>query len=72
MAHHVVMKLLQGLEGKGYNLFCRQVVLSPVLFLDLTKENTLACGTVRSGRKGLPRDIMNIKDKEIKSMKRGQ
>ena len=33
---------------------------------------TLACGTVRAGRKGLPGDIMNIKDNEIKSTKRGQ
>ena len=72
VAYHVVMKLLQGLEGKHYNIFVDNWYSSPALFLDLAKEKTRACGTVRAGRKGLPGDIMNIKDKEIKSMKRGQ
>jgi len=40
-----------------------------VLYFSLIWQ-TLACGTVHAGRKGLPSDIMNIKDKELKSMKR--
>lgn len=72
VSHHVVMKLVEGLEGKGYNLFVDNWYSSPQLFTDLEKKEILACGTVRAGRKGLPGDIMDIKSKEMKSMKRGQ
>ena len=72
VAHHLVIKLLQGLEGNGYNIFVDNWYLSPAPFLDLAKDKTLACGTVQADRKGFSSDIMNIKDKEIKSMKRGQ
>ena len=72
VAHHVVMKLVEGLEGKGYNLFVDNWYSSPQLFTDLEKKEILACGTVRAGRKGLPGDMMDIKSKEMKSMKRGQ
>ena len=66
------MKLVEGLEGKGYNRFVDNWYSSPQLFIDLEKKKILACGTVRAGRKGLPGDIMNIKSTEMKSMKRGQ
>ena len=67
-----VVKQMEGLEGKGYNLFMENWYSSPPLFIDLEKKKILACGTVSDGRKGLPGDIMNIKRKEMKSMKSGQ
>lgn len=72
VAYHVVMKLMEGLEVKGYNLFMDNCYSSPELFIDLENKKILACGTVRAGRKGLPGDIINIKSKEIKSIKKGQ
>lgn len=72
LAHHVVRKLVQDFEGKGFNLFVDNWYSSPQLFEELAEEKILACGTVRANRKGLPKDIMNVKAKEIKSMKRGQ
>jgi len=35
VAYHVVMKILQGLEGKGYNLFVDNWYSSPAFFIDL-------------------------------------
>ena len=69
LAYHVVRKLVQGLEGKGFNLFVDNWYSSPQLFQDLAEVGILACGTVRANRKGLPSDIMNLKAKDIKSMK---
>ena len=40
------------------------------LFEDLKRHGTLACGTVRSNRKGLPRDITDVHNEEIKGLKR--
>lgn len=69
LAYHVVRKLVQGLEGKGFNLFVDNWYSSPQLFEDLAEVGILACGTVHANRRGLPSDIMNLKAKE---MKRGQ
>lgn len=41
------------------------------LYEDLEEQGTLACGTARSNRKGLPRDITDAQNKEIKSSKLG-
>lgn len=71
LAYHV-RKLVQGLEGKGFNLFADNGYSSPQLFQDLAEVGILACGTERANRKGLPSDITNLKAKDIKSMKRGQ
>ena len=72
LAYHVVRKLMQGLEGKGFNLFVDNWYSSPQLFQDLAEVGISACGTVHAKRKGLPSNIMNLKAKDIKSMKRGQ
>ena len=52
VAYHVVMKLMEGLEGKGYNLFLDNRYSSPQLFIDLENKRILACGTVRAASKG--------------------
>ena len=56
LAHHVVRKLVQVLEGKGFNLFVDNWYSSPQLFEELAEEKILVCGTVRANRKGLPKD----------------
>ena len=54
---------------KGHTLR-RNYSTSP-LFEDLEEQGTLACGTARSNRKGLPRDITDAQNKEIKGSKLG-
>lgn len=72
LAHHVVIKLMQGLEGKGFNLIIDNWYSSPGSFHDLAEDKILACGTVRANGKGLPKDIMDLKAGEMKSMERRQ
>jgi hypothetical protein len=60
-AYGVVMRLVQGLEGKGHcvvmdNFFC----LVP-LFRDLALKGKYATGTVRSNRIGIPSHLKNTK-----------
>lgn len=62
---------MQGLEGKGFNLIIDNWYSSPESFHDLAEDKILACGTVRANRKGLPQDIMDLKAREMKSMKGG-
>ena len=51
-------------------LYAENYSTSP-LFEDLKEQGTLACGTARSNRKGLPRDITDAQNKEIKGSKLG-
>ena len=46
--------------------------MSVQLFEDLEERDTLACGTVRSNRKGLPRDITGAQNEEITDLKQGE
>lgn len=55
LAHHVVMKLLQPLFGKGYVVYMDNFYSSPALFEDLLAEQITANGTVRSNRKNFPK-----------------
>ena len=38
---------------------------------DLERRGTLACGTVRFNKKGLPKDITDAKNAEVKALERG-
>lgn len=42
------------------------------LFQELSSRGTLACGTVQSNRKGLPKDITNPGSGEVKGLNRGE
>ena len=68
-----VMGLMEAFFDKGYKLYMdRDYYTSVPLFEDLERRGTLACGTVRSNRKGLPRDITDVHNEEIKGLKRGE
>ena len=67
-----VMGLMEAFFDKGYKLYMDNYYTSVPLFEDLERRGTLACGTVRSNRKGLPKDITNVHNEEIKGLKRGE
>lgn len=46
--------------------------ISVGLFEELEERSTLACGTARSNRVALPRDICHLKSRYVKQLKRGQ
>nr|XP_054750234.1 piggyBac transposable element-derived protein 4-like [Lytechinus pictus] len=48
----VVLSLVEGLEGKGYWLFCDNFYTSPALFQKLNEIGFGCCGTARSVGKG--------------------
>ncbi len=62
LAHGVVTELItcSGLSHRGYHIYCDSYFSSPDLFMDLASSyGTMACGTVRLNRRGLPADIMS-------------
>ena len=67
-----VMGLMEAFFDKGYKLYMDNYYSSVPLFEDLERRGTLACGTVRSNRKGLPKDITDVHNEEIKGLKRGE
>lgn len=60
-ATNVIMTLMQDLLGKGYCVYADNFYCSPESALALHKHNTDIVGTVRSNRKGLPKDILKKK-----------
>lgn len=56
-AKRVVMDLLDPYLDKGYRLYVDNFYSSPHLFKELFERNTLACGTVRQDRKGMPNQL---------------
>ena len=57
LAHRVVMDLMEPHLYKGHKLFTDNFYSSPTLFKDLYKKGTLACGTVRQDRFGMPKEL---------------
>ncbi|XP_062864454.1 piggyBac transposable element-derived protein 4-like [Trichomycterus rosablanca] len=51
---------------KGYHLYTDHFYTSPMLYLDLLKKETLACGTIRTNRKGYPRTKINDLTRQAK------
>ena len=72
LGKRAVMSLMEPFIDKGYYVFMDNYYTSVGLFEELEGRKTLACGTVRSNRLGLPKDICDLKAKEVKSLKRGQ
>ncbi|XP_068714167.1 piggyBac transposable element-derived protein 4-like [Montipora foliosa] len=65
-----VTSLMEPFLGKGYYLFMDNYYTSVGLFEELEERSTLACGTVRSNRVDLPREICNLKSRQGKQLKR--
>lgn len=42
------------------------------LFEELEDRKTLSCGTVRSNRQGLPKEISGVREKKVKQLKQGE
>lgn len=61
----VIQTLLQPYLGKNHNLFVDNWYSSPKLFSWLHEQDTGACGTVRSNRKGLPCLPKNMKKGDV-------
>lgn len=57
---HVVLSLLEGYENKGHIIYMDSFYNSVDLYDKLLEKKTLACGTVRINRKGLPSEIKQI------------
>ena len=53
----VVKTLTRPLVGKHHHIFMDNFFTSPTLFMDLLQDDIYACGTVRSNRRGFPRDL---------------
>ena len=72
LGKRAVMLVMEPFLDKGYYVFMDNYYTSVGLFEELEGRKTLACGTVRSKRLGLPKDICDLKAKEVKSLKRGE
>nr|CAH7746879.1 unnamed protein product [Callosobruchus chinensis] len=60
----VVMDLMQNVVGSGRSLYADNFYSSVVLVKKLQQQKTLYCGTLRSNRRGLPKDFVNRKIKK--------
>ena len=72
LGKRAVMSLMEPFLDKGYYVFMDNHYTSVRLFEELEGRKTLACGTVRSNRLGLPKDICDVKSSKVKSLKRGE
>ena len=59
--YDLVMGMLEPFLNKGYTLFTDNYYTSPILFRKLLNADTLACGTLRLNRKGVPKDVAQVK-----------
>nr|CAH7725064.1 unnamed protein product [Callosobruchus chinensis] len=60
----VVMDLMQNVVGSGRSLYADNFYSSVALVKKLQQQKTLYCGTLRSNRRGLPKDFVNRKIKK--------
>ena len=61
LSERVVADLMQPLLQKGYHLYTDNWYTSLPLYKYLHRQGTLACGTIRSNRKGFPVQMKNAK-----------
>jgi hypothetical protein len=57
----VVMDLMEPLLNLGHHVYCDSFFTSPNLFLRLWDKGTVACGTVKANRKGMPKEMKKMK-----------
>jgi hypothetical protein len=60
-AHEVVLKLVDGLEGKNHVVVCDNFFSSIGLFTELASRGIYATGTMQSNRVGLPLELKNTR-----------
>jgi hypothetical protein len=65
-----VVDLLQGLEENHHKLYTDNYYTSPKLYLHLYKMEVNACGTVRTNRRGFPKQLV-VPQKEVNKRDRG-
>ena len=66
------MFVFQPYRDNGYSAFMGNYYTSVALFEGLEERNTLSCGTVRSNREGLHKEICGLIEKAVKKVKRGE
>jgi len=71
LAYGVVMRLMEDYLDCGCCLYVDNFYSSPQLFEDLLSRETMACGTVRQNRRGLPQQKSSLKRGETVFMKKG-
>ncbi|XP_021377035.1 piggyBac transposable element-derived protein 4-like [Mizuhopecten yessoensis] len=55
--YDLVLRLVSPYLNKGYHLYMDNYFSSPQLFYELYLQATVACGTVRSNRRGIPQKL---------------
>ena len=59
LCSRVVLDLMSGLERLGLDLYTDNYYTSPELYLELYKRGVNACGTVRTNRRGYPKELVH-------------
>lgn len=70
LGREAVMSVMEPYLDKGYYVFMDNYYTSFALYEELEERSTLACGTVRSNRLGLSKEICGPKEKKVKEPKR--
>ena len=71
LGSRVVKALIQPVKGKGHHVYMDNFFTSVQLAKHLLKDNTKLIGTLRTGRKGRPQSLKDIKGFK-KTLKRGE
>lgn len=61
LAEAIVLKLVEGFEGKNFYIFMDNWFTSIKLFMELLARDIRACGTLRADRKGFPLCLKDVK-----------
>lgn len=59
LCSRVVLDLMSGLEHLGLDLYTDNYYTSPELYLELYNRGVNACGTVRTNRRGYPKELVH-------------
>lgn len=72
LGRKAVMSVIEPYLDMRYYVFMDNYYTFMTLFEELQERKTLPCGTVRSKRHGLPKEICGVKEKKLKQLKRGE
>ena len=62
LSHDVVMELVQPFAFQGYQVYVDNFYSSPDLFTHLLEYSITATGTLRTNRRGVPGDVVVLKE----------